>query len=86
MSVAASTVTGMTTTTTRRTGIRTVPLPSGLVRVTRASGEVLGYVEQRVVRDQLRYIAKRMRPADTAFLELGMFWSDDDAIDALVFS
>jgi hypothetical protein len=91
MSVAAPTVQSMTNTTATtagttapRRGIRVVQLPSGLQRVTRERGGVLGYVEQREVAGAPRWVAKRMRQSDLAFVELGTFWTRDDALEVVL--
>jgi hypothetical protein len=75
----------MTTTlpvASQRAGIAFVQLNNGLWRVTRASGAVLGYVEQLAGG---RFAAKRLAASGRAFLPLGEFWTFDDAMDCLRF-
>lgn len=76
----------MATLTTNRTGVRLHQLPSGLIRVTRESGHVLGYVESREIAGTSRFASKRMRPGAAGFVDVGLFWSREDAVDSLVFS
>jgi hypothetical protein len=54
-------------------------------RVTRPSGDVLGYVEQFRVRAGLRFRAKRFIARQRRFVEMGEFWSMDDAVDCFGF-
>ncbi|MCU1438320.1 MAG: hypothetical protein JWP66_1407 [Naasia sp.] len=74
----------------RPTGVGFVQLNNGLWRVTRASGAVLGYVEQvpggaAVEGHPQRYAAKRLHASGRGFLPVGEFWSFDDAVDCLRF-
>jgi hypothetical protein len=62
-----------------------VQLNDELWRVTRPTGEVLGYLEQFRVRAGLRYRAKRFIVRHKRFIEVGEFWSMDDAIDCFGF-
>jgi hypothetical protein len=57
-----------------------------LWRVTRGSGEVLGYIESFLDRGHRRFRAKRMFSAQRPSLPLGEFWSIDDAVDCFRFS
>jgi hypothetical protein len=66
-------------------GLTLVQLNNELWRVTRPSGEVLGYLEQFRVRAGLRYRAKRFIVRQKRFIEVGEFWSIDDAIDCFGF-
>ncbi len=68
-----------------RPGLHVVQLHDALWRVTRASGDVLGYVEQFRVRAGVRFRAKRFIARQRRFIELGEFWSRDDAIDCFGF-
>lgn len=68
-----------------RPGLHLVPLNDELWRVTRPSGEVLGYVEQFRVRAGLRFRSKRFIARQRRFVEMGEFWSMDDAIDCFGF-
>ncbi len=74
------------TTRIDRFGIALVQLHDELWRVTRRSGEVLGYIESFAERGQLRFRAKRMFPSRRQSLPLGEFWSIEDAIDCFRFS
>lgn len=63
--------------------VRVVPLASGMLRVTRPDGTVLGYLEQVDRVDAPRFRAKRMLPRESRFSIVGEYWSRDDAIEAL---
>jgi hypothetical protein len=69
-----------------RFGIALVQLHNELWRVTRRSGEVLGYIESFVESGSPRFRAKRMFSSRRPTLPLGEFWSIDDAIDCFRFS
>ena len=69
-----------------RFGIALVQLHDELWRVTRRSGEVLGYIESFVESGSPRFRAKRMFASHRPTLPLGEFWSIDDAIDCFRFS
>jgi hypothetical protein len=64
-----------------RPGIALVALANGQWRVTRATGEVLGYIEAihegRVQKCSSRRLVSNQRSS----LPLGEFWQMDDAID-----
>jgi hypothetical protein len=60
-----------------------IQLNDELWRVTRPSGEVLGYVEHNL--DRNRFVAKRMLQRQRRFLPIGEFWSLDDAMDCFRF-
>ncbi len=68
-----------------RPGLQLVQLHDELWRVTRPSGEVLGYVERFGVRAGLRFRAKRFIVRQRRFVEMGEFWSMDDAVDCFGF-
>jgi hypothetical protein len=68
-----------------RSGITTVQLHDDLWRVTRAGGEVLGYVERSSSPAGHRFLAKRMLPRQRRFLPVGEFWTVDDAMDCFRF-
>jgi hypothetical protein len=72
--------------TLNRFGIALVQLHDELWRVTRGSGEVLGYIESFLDRGHRRFRAKRMFSAQRPSLPLGEFWSIDDAVDCFRFS
>lgn len=69
-----------------RFGIVLVQLHDELWRVTRRSGEVLGYIESFAEGSDRRYRAKRMFSSRRPSMPLGEFWSIDDAIDCFRFS
>jgi hypothetical protein len=69
-----------------RFGIALVQLHDELWRVTRRSGEVLGYIESFLEAGERRFRAKRMFASRRQSLPLGEFWSIDDAIDCFRFS
>jgi hypothetical protein len=58
----------------------------GLWRITRRSGEVLGYVERVTDLGGDRFRAKRYAVRTGAFTPVGDFWRVDDAVDALRFA
>lgn len=64
-----------------RPGVAMVQLHDALWRVTRPSGEVLGYIESFVDAGDVRFRAKRLLSGQRRSLPLGEFWSIDDAID-----
>lgn len=68
----------------RSAGIGCVQLNNGLWRVTRASGLVLGYVEQLDGHPD-RFAAKRLLASGRGFLTVGEFRSFTDAVDCLRF-
>ncbi len=72
--------------TLNRFGIALVQLHDELWRVTRRSGEVLGYIEYFVEFGERRFRAKRMFSSRRQSMPLGEFWSIDDAIDCFRFS
>jgi hypothetical protein len=69
-----------------RFGIAMVQLHDELWRITRRSGEVLGYVESFRDDGVWRYRAKRMLSSQRSSMPLGEFWSIDDAVDCFRFS
>jgi hypothetical protein len=56
-------------------------LNESLWRVTRPTGEVLGYVETVADPDGTRYRAKRMIVRQQRFVPIGDFWSMEDAVE-----
>lgn len=70
----------------RRGGLTLVQLHDGLVRVTRPTGEVLGYVESFQHAQGERFRAKRYSPRQRRFVEIGEFWSRSDATDCFRFA
>ncbi len=67
--------------TSIRAGVATIQLHDDLWRITRSSGEVLGYVERIDTAAGHRFVAKRMLPRQRRFLAVGEFWTADDAMD-----
>ena len=68
----------------RPAGVGFVQLNNGLWRVTRASGVVLGYVEQLDGYPE-RFAAKRLLASGRGFLPVGEFRSFADAVECLRF-
>lgn len=67
-------------------GITILALHGRLTRVTRHDGAVLGYIElldPAPSNEHQPFLAKRLRPRAQGFLEVGRFWSADEAVDAL---
>jgi len=69
------------TTPTIRPGITLVQLHNELWRVTRSSGEVLGYIERFTEAQGERFRAKRMLVQQRRFVVTGEFWSINEALD-----
>lgn len=68
-----------------RRDINLVQLHDELWRVTRADGDVLGYVESFMEPRGRRFRSKRLIALQKKFVPLGDFWSFDDAVDCLRF-
>lgn len=68
-----------------RAGVATIQLHDDLWRITRSTGEVLGYVERIDTPVGHRFVAKRMLPRQRRFLAVGEFWTSDDAMDCFRF-
>jgi len=66
-----------------RSGITAVRLHDSLWRVTRAGGEVVGYVERFAEERGTRFRAKRLVVRQQRFVPIGEFWSMDDAVESL---
>jgi hypothetical protein len=64
-----------------RPGITLVQLHNELWRVTRSTGEVLGYIERFSEAQGERYRAKRLLVHQRRFIVIGEFWAISDAID-----
>ena len=62
-------------------GIVVVGLNDSLWRVTKADGDVVGYVERFAEPRGTRFRAKRMIVRQQRFVPVGEFWSMDDALD-----
>jgi hypothetical protein len=67
--------------TTVRPGLSLVPVGETLWRVTRTSGDVLGYIESVGTAHERRFSARRVVSSHGIALPLGEFWRVDDAID-----
>jgi hypothetical protein len=76
----------VSTASVNRFGIALIQLHDELWRVTRRTGEVLGYIESFDEAGSIRYRAKRMFSSRRPSMPLGDFWSIDDAIDCFRFS
>ncbi len=64
-----------------RPGVTLVQLHDELWRVTRQTGEVLGYIERFAEAQGPRFRAKRMLVQQRRFMVVGEFWSFDEAVD-----
>ncbi|WP_430592717.1 hypothetical protein [Humidisolicoccus flavus] len=62
-------------------GISMLQVNDELWRITRPSGEILGYISRSTSVDGERFAAKRLMPRNQRFVALGEFWSIDDAIN-----
>lgn len=67
------------------TGLRLVRAGAGRWRVLDLAGRIIGHLDAREDARGLRYRARRYHAPSRAFLDLGGFWSADDAVDALRF-
>ncbi|MGV8884751.1 MAG: hypothetical protein ACOH1T_04075 [Microbacteriaceae bacterium] len=65
----------------RNAGVAVTALHDELWRITRTTGEVLGYIERFVERGEHRFRAKRMLVRQQRFVGIGDFWRMDDALD-----
>ena len=65
--------------------VATVQLGDDLWRITRAGGEVLGYIERHLTAAGQRFTAKRMMQRQRRFLPIGDFWTIEDALDCFRF-
>lgn len=54
--------------------------------MTRANGEIVGYVDRIDVAGDTAYRARRYVAAERRFVELPNVWSADDAVDCLRWS
>lgn len=68
-----------------RNGVATIRLHEDLWRITRADGEVLGYVERHTTAAGARFTAKRMLQRQRRFMPIGDFWSLGDTLDCFRF-
>lgn len=68
-----------------RAGVAAVQLNDDLWRMTRPTGEVLGYVQRIDTAAGHKFVAKRMLPRQRRFLAVGEFWTADAAMDCFRF-
>lgn len=66
-----------------RGALRVLDVRDDLSRVTRADGEIVGYVDRLQVAGGQAYRARRYVAAERRFVELPTVWSADDAVDTL---
>lgn len=66
-----------------RGDLRVLDVRDDLSRVTRANGEVVGYVDRVDVAGGTAYRARRYVATERRFVELPNVWSADDAVDCL---
>lgn len=66
--------------------VRLAGAAPSLWRVIDRSGRVIGHLQALAQGGGIRYRARRFHAATRAFLDLGEFWSVDDAIDCLRFA
>lgn len=66
--------------------VRLADAAPSLWRVIDRSGRVIGHLQALAQGSGIRYRARRFHAASRAFLDLGEFWSVDDAIDCLRFA
>ena len=69
-----------------RAGISMIALAGNRWRITRTTGEVLGYIEGFDDVGGRRFAAKRLLSAQARSIPLGEFWDLEDAIDGFRFS
>jgi hypothetical protein len=66
-----------------RGDLRILDVRDDLSRVTRANGEIVGYVDRVDVAGDTAYRARRYVAAERRFVELPNVWDADDAVDTL---
>ncbi|QWS32347.1 hypothetical protein AABM26_07035 [Curtobacterium aetherium] len=66
-----------------RGDLRILDVRDDLSRVTRANGEIVGYVDRVDVAGGTAYRARRYVAAERRFVELPNVWDADDAVDTL---
>lgn len=67
----------------RRGGLHALAVRDDLTRITRASGEIVGYVDRVDAAEGHAYRARRYIARERRFVQLPTVWSPDDAIDSL---
>ncbi|WP_156378762.1 hypothetical protein [Microbacterium sp. Root61] len=65
---------------------RLLPAGGSLWRVVDARGLVIGHIQEFTDGGDTRFRARRYRPASRSFLELGDFWSREQAVECLRFT
>ncbi len=68
------------------TPVRLADAAPSLWRVFDRAGRVIGHLHARTDDAGVRYRARRFHARSRAFLDLGEFWSAEDAIDCLRFT
>uniref|UniRef100_A0A942SYQ7 Uncharacterized protein n=1 Tax=Neobacillus citreus TaxID=2833578 RepID=A0A942SYQ7_9BACI len=66
-----------------RGDLRILDVRDDLSRITRANGEIVGYVDRVDVAGGTAYRARRYVATERRFVELPDVWSADDAVDCL---
>jgi hypothetical protein len=74
------------TTTATFDNVAIIQLNDDLWRITRTTGEVLGYIDRFVERGDFRFRAKRLIVRQNRFVSIGEFWRMDDAFDCFRFN
>ena len=69
----------LTSTPSAGPSLRLLPVGAASWRVTAATGRVLGHVE-RIADPDERFRARRFHVPTSSFVELGTFWSVDEAV------
>lgn len=69
--------------TSAHRGVTVIALHGRLWRATRVDGSVAGYIELIDRGGEDRFRSKRLRPRAQGFLEVGEFWSADEAVESL---
>lgn len=67
----------------RPSGLRLAPAAPGMWRVLRSDGLIVGHLQACDDARGTRYRARRYRLDRQVFVDVGEFWSADDAVDAL---
>jgi hypothetical protein len=69
-----------------RGALRVLDVRDDLSRVTRADGQIVGYVDRVEVAGGPAYRARRYIATERRFVELPTVWNADDAVDSLRWS
>ncbi|MDZ8172373.1 hypothetical protein [Microbacterium xanthum] len=70
----------------RPTPLRLQPAAFGLWRVVDRHGRILGHLQRAADDGAARWRARRLSPIRHGFLDLGDFWSADDAVECIRYS